>query len=160
MTNQEYQRIYRKANRERLLWQEQIKRQEQRLKLLEEIGGTKCADCGITDPRVLQFDHTQNNKTKNVAHFLGKSYSKAKEEALKCDVVCANCHVIRTSNRLPKYNPIDTKWTRLSKTHCPHGHEYTPENTKYTPKGARYCVTCHRERGKLFQRKYREIKKT
>lgn len=27
------------------------------------------------------------------------------------------------------------------KTHCPHGHEYTPENT-YKPQRSRYCIAC------------------
>ena len=30
------------------------------------------------------------------------------------------------------------------KTHCVHGHEYTPENTYYHPQGARRCRECHR----------------
>ena len=30
------------------------------------------------------------------------------------------------------------------KTHCPKGHEYTPENTKML-KGRRYCRTCLRD---------------
>ena len=29
-------------------------------------------------------------------------------------------------------------------THCPHGHEYTPENTWRNPKGHRFCRACHR----------------
>jgi len=35
------------------------------------------------------------------------------------------------------------------KTHCPKGHEYTPENTKRVPSnpGSRYCKACHREEG-------------
>jgi hypothetical protein len=31
------------------------------------------------------------------------------------------------------------------KTHCAHGHEYTPENTYVSSRGWRYCRTCHRE---------------
>ncbi len=31
-------------------------------------------------------------------------------------------------------------------THCPRGHEYTPENTRETAKGYRNCRTCERER--------------
>ena len=34
-----------------------------------------------------------------------------------------------------------------AKTHCPHGHEYTPENTYINPSsGSRMCKTCIRER--------------
>lgn len=28
------------------------------------------------------------------------------------------------------------------KTHCPHGHEFTPANTRVDPKGSRRCRTC------------------
>ena len=31
-----------------------------------------------------------------------------------------------------------------AKTHCPHGHEYTPENTVHTKEGWRTCRTCKR----------------
>jgi len=31
------------------------------------------------------------------------------------------------------------------KTHCKHGHEYTPENTYVQPKGSRACRTCLKE---------------
>lgn len=30
-------------------------------------------------------------------------------------------------------------------THCPQGHEYTPENTYIEPKGSRSCIKCRRE---------------
>lgn len=35
-----------------------------------------------------------------------------------------------------------------AKTHCPHGHEYTPENTYHNPNpnGGRICRTCKRKR--------------
>jgi hypothetical protein len=32
-----------------------------------------------------------------------------------------------------------------AKTHCKHGHEFTPENTHITPKGARFCRQCRRD---------------
>jgi hypothetical protein len=38
------------------------------------------------------------------------------------------------------------------KTHCPHGHEYTPENT-YSFKGSRFCRTCQAARNKTYQAK-------
>ncbi|MDQ2787974.1 MAG: hypothetical protein M3Y58_23590 [Chloroflexota bacterium] len=31
-------------------------------------------------------------------------------------------------------------------THCPHGHEYTPENTYVAPSGSRMCRICRRTR--------------
>jgi hypothetical protein len=32
------------------------------------------------------------------------------------------------------------------RTHCPYGHEYTPENTRFTSKGGRFCAECRRIR--------------
>jgi hypothetical protein len=32
------------------------------------------------------------------------------------------------------------------KTHCPRGHEYTPENTRHDPDGSRRCRTCDNQR--------------
>lgn len=43
-------------------------------------------------------------------------------------------------------------WRRAVTTHCPHGHEYTPENTLLNGDGWRYCRTCNREAAKLNQR--------
>ena len=41
-----------------------------------------------------------------------------------------------------------------SKPHCPHGHEYSPENTYIHPDGGRYCRTCKRLRERQrYQRK-------
>jgi hypothetical protein len=34
---------------------------------------------------------------------------------------------------------------KLHRTHCPHGHPYTPENT-YWWHGTKVCRTCRRER--------------
>lgn len=35
-----------------------------------------------------------------------------------------------------------------AKTHCPRGHEYTPENTYIPPGGGRECVDCRKSRRK------------
>ena len=37
------------------------------------------------------------------------------------------------------------RWQRET-THCPQGHEYSPDNTWISKTGARYCKTCNRER--------------
>ena len=37
------------------------------------------------------------------------------------------------------------------KTHCVHGHEFTPENTMRHPDGHRYCRTCHNERKRRWR---------
>ena len=57
-----------------------------------------CKDCGYKEhPEALEFDHIKNNKSFNVA--LSKSIRQAKDEIKKCEVVCANCHRIRSHNR-------------------------------------------------------------
>lgn len=39
------------------------------------------------------------------------------------------------------------------KTHCPHGHAYSKENTYIMPSGSRFCRECGNERTKAWQRK-------
>lgn len=57
----------------------------------------KCVDCGITDYKVLQFDH-KNNKLHDVSDLRGGagSLKVLKEEIRKCEMRCANCHQIKT----------------------------------------------------------------
>ncbi len=63
-----------------------------------------CADCGTKyDPWVMQFDHrVGTEKCYNVSYMAAKGMSidKLKEEMIKCDVVCANCHCKRTHDRI------------------------------------------------------------
>ena len=37
-------------------------------------------------------------------------------------------------------------------THCPQGHEFTPQNTAFNPSGWRYCKQCNRERARASYR--------
>jgi hypothetical protein len=61
-----------------------------------------CADCGYNEhPAALDFDHRPGEEK---LLLLGRDLSKyginrLLAEAEKCDVVCANCHRIRTSVR-------------------------------------------------------------
>lgn len=41
-----------------------------------------------------------------------------------------------------------------NKTHCPHGHEYTPENTTLSA-GRRHCKTCARAATRNYRRRQR-----
>ena len=58
-----------------------------------------CVDCGNTDIRVLEFDHLPSNKKLFGISGNRVGIARLKEEIKKCDVVCANCHRIRTVER-------------------------------------------------------------
>lgn len=63
-----------------------------------------CFDCGGTFPHyVLEFDHKPEFEKSDVVYrvLVSEGVEKAWEEIAKCDVVCANCHKIRTYNRKP-----------------------------------------------------------
>lgn len=58
-----------------------------------------CVDCNNADIRVLQFDHIEplrGTKKKRVTAMLGVNLQKLQEEIDKCEIRCANCHMIRT----------------------------------------------------------------
>lgn len=61
-----------------------------------------CADCGYREhPAALEFDHlpgTEKRWTIARATFL-LPLDQLLEEIEKCEVVCANCHAIRTASR-------------------------------------------------------------
>jgi hypothetical protein len=62
-----------------------------------------CLDCGNEYPSyVMDFDHRNPDSKKScVAHMLRGKYSikQIQKEIDKCDLVCANCHRIRTYSK-------------------------------------------------------------
>jgi hypothetical protein len=61
-----------------------------------------CHDCGMYFPYyVLHFDHRPGTvKLGDCARIaLSGAYQMLIVEMAKCDIVCANCHAIRTHNR-------------------------------------------------------------
>jgi hypothetical protein len=76
------------------------KRQAATLAWLRDVRRRPCEDCGNSfPPYVLDFDHRDPGKklfaiTTGSAHL--KSRDKLIAEIEKCDIVCANCHALRT----------------------------------------------------------------
>jgi len=62
----------------------------------------KCVDCGITDDRVLEFDHIRDDKIDGVKRLADglASLERLKTEMRKCEVRCCNCHRIKTQEQL------------------------------------------------------------
>lgn len=61
-----------------------------------------CVDCGgIFHPEAMHFDHLPGyDKVTEVARLTGTcNIQKIQREILKCDLVCANCHAVRTAER-------------------------------------------------------------
>ena len=64
-----------------------------------------CDDCGWTAwARGLDWDHVRGQKVATVANLIrtGRPWSDVELETEKCDLVCANCHRIRTLERLAR----------------------------------------------------------
>lgn len=60
-----------------------------------------CVDCGYNKNAVaLEFDHLPGYvKIKTVASFCYSAWDKIQAEIDKCEVVCSNCHLIRSASR-------------------------------------------------------------
>jgi hypothetical protein len=64
-----------------------------------------CVDCGWAEDGVaLDFDHVTGTKVMNVSTMIAcRSWGAIMEEVAKCEVRCANCHRIRTRDRLVEH---------------------------------------------------------
>ena len=74
-------------------------RERQMRQLITKLKDMPCADCGQRYPYyVMDFDHRDPSVKEANVSSMAKTGSKRRilEEVAKCDVVCANCHRIRT----------------------------------------------------------------
>jgi len=65
-----------------------------------QIKNNPCTDCGQHfPPECMDFDHVIGIKLQNIAWLNNSAVSTIFEELEKCELVCANCHRIRTKAR-------------------------------------------------------------
>jgi hypothetical protein len=72
-------------------------------RLWELLLRSTCIDCGMKNPIVLEFDHLPHFEKKfDVSTAISgstRSWKLIQSEIDKCEIVCANCHRIRTALR-------------------------------------------------------------
>lgn len=95
-----YLNLWRKRNRGRV--QATRRAQYERIRLIVEAAKSKpCADCGkFYHFCIMDFDHVRGTKKREVSKM--NSTKSVIAEIAKCDVVCSNCHRLRTFKRQEK----------------------------------------------------------
>lgn len=76
---------------------------DESLELVWAFKSEPCTDCGHRfHPCAMQFDHVRGEKKSHVSkirHGGGMNFARFLEEIEKCELVCSNCHAIRTFKR-------------------------------------------------------------
>ena len=84
------------------------KYKEERRRFIEGLKKNKpCMDCGnIYPPQVMDFDHRDGKtKIRSISWMVFNDTSnieKIRKEIEKCDLICANCHRVRTYARIQR----------------------------------------------------------
>lgn len=70
--------------------------------MVAKLKAKPCHDCGQEYPwYVMQFDHVKGRKMDGIGNLKKfNNESRLLREIKKCEVVCANCHAIRTYTRI------------------------------------------------------------
>lgn len=83
---------------------------------LNERKNKPCKDCGgVFPPCVMDFDHVRGKKHREIASMWECSKKLILREIAKCDLVCSNCHRIRTWNRRHPGNQLPYNKVTLPK---------------------------------------------
>ena len=93
---------YYEANKQKVRERNNINRQKA-YDYVNKVKASPCTDCGgVFDPVCMDFDHLPGyEKTMNIAKMTngGFSIKRIQEEISKCELVCANCHRLRSKER-------------------------------------------------------------
>lgn len=92
--NSEDERDRKTRNREKII-------ETNRVNLKNYLSDKSCLRCGNSDWRVLEFDHREpENKHSEIGSVLWRwGWARILVEISKCDILCANCHRIRTQEQ-------------------------------------------------------------
>ena len=54
----------------------------------------------------MDFDHVKGKKVDNISNMarIGRGINEIKKEIKKCEILCSNCHRMRTWNKMDKTN--------------------------------------------------------
>jgi hypothetical protein len=79
-------------------------KERNRAQMTAYLAGKGCADCGETDPVVLEFDH-RGDKAGNIADMVSclTAWGTILKELEKCQIRCANCHRRKTARQFGWY---------------------------------------------------------
>jgi hypothetical protein len=101
-----YMKEYKRKNPEKIKQLNSKNREMHRNNFIDIINpiikkkGGACKDCANSDMRVLEFDHLDpEDKSFNVSFRHNRNASDIEKEAEKTELVCVNCHRLRTSKQ-------------------------------------------------------------
>lgn len=105
----EYLRAWRDRNREHVridTVKRNLRNKRKKLAYIQEYKrNNPCLDCNnFFHPVSMDFDHVTGEKFMGIANMIRGLFSmnKIEEEIKKCELVCANCHRVRTHERKVK----------------------------------------------------------
>jgi hypothetical protein len=99
--NKEHYIKYKEAYLDRINKRKLVRKKENRENMLSYFKTHYCIKCGERNPIVLDFDH-RDEKTKkhNISAMIASyNWETILMEIEKCDVLCSNCHRIKTSKQ-------------------------------------------------------------
>lgn len=101
----EYHRSWYLANRQKVLARARVQNKENTARARAYVRQAKsgpCVDCGGRFHfAAMQFDHVRGTKRFNIGDAIGsgRSIEQIRTELTKCELVCGNCHAVRTYER-------------------------------------------------------------